>query len=451
MKADLIATRQAIRTGSTTAQAAAEDCLTLAQSPGCAYTFMHLTPEALLRTASQAQVGQNPLAGLAVPIKDLFDIQGQITQAGSIVLKNQPPALADCLAVARLRAAGAGLIGRTNMVEFAFSGVGTNPHYGTPAAWDGLYNQAVGTLGQPHAPGGSSSGAAVSVATGAAFIGLGSDTGGSIRVPAALNGIVGFKNTARLVPTQGALPLSTTLDTVCAMTRSVRDAILAHEVLSARRVPRGQRPLSGYRLAVVKHLMQEDLDTTVSRAFERSLSKLRAAGARIDEMDLTELNELTPMMSTGGFSPAEGFAWHREWLDRDSARYDPRVLQRLMRGSSMKAHEYMDLVQNRQRWIRRVEAALVGYDAVLSPTTPIAAPKISDVAPGAERDTEFFRVNGLLLRNTSVVNTLDGCGISLPCHAPSELPVGLMAWHGAMHDDTILQLALLLEPLLQQH
>jgi Asp-tRNA(Asn)/Glu-tRNA(Gln) amidotransferase A subunit family amidase len=254
-----------------------------------------------------------------------------------------------------------------------------------------------------------------------------------------------------LVPTQGALPLSTTLDTVCAMTRTVRDAVLAHEVLSARRVPQGHRPLSGYRLAVVNSLMQDNMDAAVTQAFERSLNTLRAAGAHIDEIALSELNELAPMMATGGFSPAEGFAWHRELLAQESARYDPRVLQRLMRGSGMKAHEYMDLVQARQQWIRRVEKALVGYDAVLSPTTPITAPKITDVAPGAERDAEFFRVNGLLLRNTSAVNTLDGCGISLPCHAPGELPVGLMAWHAAMHDDSILQLALLLEPLLQQH
>jgi len=451
MKADLIATRQAIRAGSTTPQALARACLDVAQSPSSQHVFMQLTPEALQHAAGQPQIGQTPLAGLAVSIKDLFDVQGQVTQAGSIVLKDQPPAPADCLAVARLRAAGAGLIGRTNMVEFAFSGVGTNPHHDTPAAWDGLHDHAVGTHEQPHAPGGSSSGAAVSVATGAAFIGLGSDTGGSIRVPAALNGIVGFKNTARLVPTQGALPLSTTLDTVCAMTRTVRDAVLAHEVLSARRVPQGHRPLSGYRLAVVNSLMQDNMDAAVTQAFERSLNTLRAAGAHIDEIALSELNELAPMMATGGFSPAEGFAWHRELLAQESARYDPRVLQRLMRGSGMKAHEYMDLVQARQQWIHRVEKALMGYDAVLSPTTPIIAPNISTVAPGEERDAEFFRVNGLLLRNTSAVNTLDGCGISLPCHAPGELPVGLMAWHAAMHDDSILQLALLLEPLLQQH
>jgi amidase/aspartyl-tRNA(Asn)/glutamyl-tRNA(Gln) amidotransferase subunit A len=412
---------------------------------------MQITPDALRHTATRAGVASSPLAGLAVSIKDLFDVQGQTSKAGSVVLETQRPAQSDCLAVARLRAAGAGLIGRTNMVEFAFSGVGINPHYGTPAAWDALSDQAVGAPGQPHAPGGSSSGAAVSVATGAAFIGLGSDTGGSIRVPAALNGIVGFKNTARRVPTQGALPLSTTLDTVCAMTRTVRDAILAHEVLSARQVPRGQQPLSGYRLAMVKTVMQDGMDTTVTRAFERSLNTLRAAGASIDEIALTELDELAPMMSTGGFSPAEGYAWHRDLIGRESERYDPRVLHRLMRGAGMKAHEYMDLVNARNNWIRRMEAALLGYDAVLSPTTPITSPKIIDVAPGAERDAEFFRINGLLLRNTSAVNTLDGCGISLPCHAHGELPVGLMVWHGAMHDDRILQLALLLEPLLQKH
>lgn len=451
MKADLIATRHEIRNGKAHPEGEAENCLALAASPACNHVFIQLTPEALKFSAVQHHLGNSPLAGLSVSVKDLFDVQGQVTQAGSQVLAHQPPAKRDALAVSRLRAAGAGLIGRTNMVEFAFSGVGTNPHFGTPAAWDGLYDRAVGTPDQPHVPGGSSSGAAVSVATGASFIGLGSDTGGSIRVPAALNGIVGFKNTARRVPTLGAYPLSTTLDTVCALTRTVRDTILAHEVLAARRVPVSHRRLSDYRLAFVTHLMQENMDATVTRAFERSLNRLRAAGAQIDEITLSELNELAPMMSTGGFSPAEGFALHREMIGRESDLYDPRVAQRVMRGSAMKAHEYMDLVLARQQWIRRVESALVGYDAVLSPTTPITGPTISQVAPGAERDAEFFRVNGLLLRNTSAVNTLDGCGISLPCHAPGELPVGLMAWHAAMHDDTILQLALLLEPLLQQH
>ncbi|PUE35661.1 amidase [Limnohabitans sp. Jir72] len=450
MKKDLIATRQSIVEGQIHPQAVAEACLDIAQSTDCRDTFLLLTPETLKQTASQAVVKTRPLAGLAVSVKDLFDVQGQVTAAGSVVLRDQPPAQQDAQAVARLRAAGAGLIGRTNMVEFAFSGVGVNPHHRTPAAWDALTDTPAGDAQSPRVPGGSSSGAAVSVATGAAFIGLGSDTGGSIRIPAALNGIVGFKNTARLVPTQGALPLSTTLDTVCAMTRTVRDTILAHEILSNRQVPKSDKPLASYRLAVVSDFMQDGMDATVSRAFERSLQTLRAAGAQIEEIALPELLEIGPMMRTGGFSPAESFAWHRQLLAQSADLYDPRVAQRIQIGAGMKAHEYIDLLHARADWIQRIEAALQHHDAVLSPTTPIAAPLLRDVAPGAERDAEFFRVNGLLLRNTAAVNTLDGCGISLPCHAPGELPVGLMAWHGAMHDDAILQLALLLEPLLQK-
>jgi len=450
MKTDLIATRQAILEGKLHPQAVAEDCLAIAHGASCKNTFIQLTPEALLQTAAQTQVQNLPLAGLAISVKDLFDVQGQVTAAGSQVLQNQPAARQDAAAVARLRSAGAGLIGRTNMVEFAFSGVGINPHHGTPAAWDALTDRLAGEPQNPRVPGGSSSGAAVSVATGAAFIGLGSDTGGSIRIPAALNGIVGFKNTARLVPTQGALPLSTTLDTVCAMTRTVRDTILAHEILSARRVPQTDKPLSSYRLAVVQDFMPDGMDAAVSRAFERSLQTLRAAGALIEEIALPKLLEIGPMMRTGGFSPAESYAWHRQLLTHSAELYDPRVAQRIQIGAGMMAHEYIDLLHARTDWIKRIEAALRQHDAVLSPTTPIVAPLLRDVAPGPERDAEFFRVNGLLLRNTAAVNTLDGCGISLPCHAPGELPVGLMAWHGAMHDDTILQLALLLEPLLQK-
>lgn len=451
MRKDLIATRQAIEQGQIQAQAVAEECLALAQSDSCQHAFIQLTPEGLKKSASTQEIHKRPLAGLAVSIKDLFDVQGQVTAAGSVVLQGQAPASLDSQAVARLRAAGAGLIGRTNMVEFAFSGVGVNPHHGTPAAWDALTNSAAGSTLEPRVPGGSSSGAAVSVATGAAFIGLGSDTGGSIRIPAALNGLVGFKNTARRVPTQGALPLSTTLDTVCAITRSVRDTILAHEILSARKVPSAHRPLSSFRLAVVSSLMQDHMDPHVTRAFERSLITLRAAGARIEEIALPELQELGAMMSTGGFSPAESFAWHQHLLAVHADRYDPRVAQRIQLGAPMKTHQYIDLVNARSAWIRRVEKVLLGYDAILSPTTPITAPKLADVAPGAERDAEFFRVNGLLLRNTSAINTLDGCAISLPCHQAGDLPVGLMAWHAAMHDDTLLQLALLLEPLLQAH
>ncbi len=379
------------------------------------------------------------LAGMQVSVKDLFDMAGQVTKAGSKVLANAPSAAVDSIAVARLKAAGAVIAGRTNMVEFAFSGVGINPHYGTPV------NPADAKV--ERIPGGSSSGAAVSVATGAAHIGLGSDTGGSIRIPAALCGIVGFKSTARLVPTTGALPLSTSLDTVCALTRSVTDAITVHEVLAARNVKLANKPLANARFAVARKLMQDGLDSTVAGAFERSLKLLRAAGAQIEEIDLSEISELASINATGGLSAAESYAWHRHLIAKHQADYDPRVALRILRGANMTAFDYIDLLAARKDWIARVEARLQGFDAVLSPTVPMVAPPIASVL---NDDTEFFRVNGLLLRNTAVVNMLDGCGISLPCHQPDELPVGLMLWHAAMHDDSVLDAALQVETLLHQ-
>jgi amidase/aspartyl-tRNA(Asn)/glutamyl-tRNA(Gln) amidotransferase subunit A len=247
MRPDLIATLQALSPQQTSPQAEWEKSQELAQSSACDKVFLSLEPATAPALLSQPSLLNSPLKGLAFSVKDLFDVAGSPTWAGSLVLKGQPAATADCPAVARMNYAGGAYLGRTNMVEFAFSGIGNNPHYGTPAAWDAISDKPVQSNGQGHVPGGSSSGAAVSVATGAAFIGLGSDTGGSIRIPSALNGILGFKNTARLVPTVGAVPLSTTMDTVCAMTRSVRDAILAHELLASRKVARASRSLSSYR------------------------------------------------------------------------------------------------------------------------------------------------------------------------------------------------------------
>ncbi|MGJ7508818.1 amidase [Variovorax sp. GT1P44] len=433
MRPDLHATRLSLLAGTSDARTEMEHSVAAADSTACDHVFTRKLFNEGRRAAAAAEPGQ-PFAGLAFTAKDLFDIAGQPTPAGSVVLAHAPAARADAVAVARLRAAGGALLGRTNMTEFAFSGVGVNPHHGTPANPSDPIT--------PRIPGGSSSGAAVSVATGASFIGLGSDTGGSIRIPAALNGIVGFKNTARLVPTEGALPLSTTLDTVCAMTRSVRDAITAHEVLAARRVTAGTAPLAAYRLAVVKDLFLEGLDPVVAAAFDRTLKTLRDAGAHIEEVGLPELADLASINSTGGFSAAEAYAWHRLLMERSGAGYDPRVAQRILKGASMKAHEYIELGNARRSWIARMERSLAPFDAVLSPTVPITAPPIASVAPGEQRDAEFFRVNALLLRNPSVINMLDGCAISIPCHAEGELPVGLMLWHAALHDDAVLAVAL---------
>ena len=437
---DLSTTRKQLRAGHTRAEAEMETCILLAQSPRCEHVFRTTLFDQARAAAADRLQQQRPLGGLAVSVKDLFDMRGQITTAGSTVLAGKAPAAQDCSAVARLKAAGGAIIGRTHMVEFAFSGVGINPHFGTPA------NAAA--AGEPLIPGGSSSGAAVSVATGAAFIGLGSDTGGSIRIPAALNGIVGFKNTARLVPTSGAIPLSTTMDTVCALTRSVADAMVAHEILAARTVTKSAAPLSAYRFAIARTVMQDGLDATVAQAWERTLERLRAQGAVVQEIELAELAELASINASGGFSAAESYAWHRTLLERHASSYDPRVAARIGRGASMSARDYIDLVQARNGWITRMSSRLQGFDAVLSPTVPMVAPTIAALAPGAERDEAFFQANNRLLRNTSVVNMLDGCALSLPCHVPGELPVGLMVWHGPMHDDVVLNTGLQIEHVL---
>ena len=440
---DLRAARAAIEHGTRSAADLLDEAIAAAQAPASARAFLQHTFDQARAAAAQVDAGRRTgapipvLAGLAVSIKDLFDVAGEVTGAGSTVLAADPPASADAPAVARLRAAGAAFIGRTNMSEFAFSGVGINPHHGTPV------NAATAAIDPtPRVPGGSTSGGATSVASGAAWAALGSDTGGSIRIPAALQGLVGYKSTARLVPTEGAVPLSTTLDTVCAITRSVGDAIAVHEVLAARRVALAGRPVSALRLALPTTLMLDDLEPAVAAAFERAVRRLQAVGARVDEIALPELAEVAAINATGGFSPAEAWAFHRARLATDEARYDPRVAARIRRGESMSAADYIDLLNARRAWIPRMARALDAFDAVLSPTVPCVAPP---VAPLLADDAAFFAVNGRLLRNPSVVNLLDGCALSLPCAAPGELPVGLMLWTTALRDDALLDAALAVE------
>jgi aspartyl-tRNA(Asn)/glutamyl-tRNA(Gln) amidotransferase subunit A len=418
-------------------------CARAAKSAGNAHTFVqtHFDEAAAEAAAVDAVMATGaplpPLAGLCVSVKDLFDVQGQVTAAGSIVLAGRPAAAADCPAVERLRRAGAALIARTNMSEFAFSGVGINPHHNTPANAATRRVDAV-----PRIPGGSTSGGGVSVASGAAWAALGSDTGGSIRIPAALQGLVGFKNTARLTPTEGAIPLSTTLDTVCAITLSVRDAVLLHEILADRRVKLAGRAVDSLRLAVPTTLMLDGLDAAVASAFQRTVAALRQAGARVEELPLAALGELGAMMASGGFSAAESWAWHRHLLAAHEAQYDPRVAVRIRRGERMSAADYIDLHSARRDWIARMERSLSGFDAMLSPTVPIVAPPIADLVTD---DDAFFATNGLLLRNPSVVNMLDGCALSLPCHQAGQMPVGLMVWSSALRDDAVLDVSLAIE------
>ena len=443
---DLIDARTRLAAGSTTASDLVQEALAAATAPHCEHAFLRVFDEGARAAATAADLLRaagapaSPLAGLAVSVKDLFDVAGSPTTAGSRTLDDAVPAAADSAAVARLRAAGAALIGHTNLSEFAFSGVGINPHFGTPANPATLPFDA-----EPRIPGGSTSGGAVSVAAGAAWAALGSDTGGSIRIPAALQGLVGFKNTQALTPLHGSVPLSTSLDTACAVTLSVRDAVLVHEILAARRVRLRGRPVSALRMAVATTTLLDGLDANVACAFERSLAALRAAGAQIEEIALPEIGELPGLLAGGGLPAAESWAWHRDRLARRGDDYDPRVALRIRRGAAMNAADYIDLLHARRDWIARVDAALARFDAVLSPTVPIVAPPI---APLLHDDAAFFAVNGALLRNTSVVNFLDGCALSLPCHAPDELPVGLTVWHSAGRDDEVLDASLAIERLL---
>ncbi|MGZ5206120.1 MAG: amidase, partial [Caldimonas sp.] len=369
MHSDLIDARAGVIARRLSAAELLERAIEAAGAPACARALLATSFDSARRAAvladQAAAEGRDPgaLAGLAVSIKDLFDVAGEPTLAGSTALAGSPPARADAPAVARLRRSGAALIGRTNMSEFAFSGVGINPHHGTPV------NPATAPLDPtPRIPGGSTSGGAVSVAAGSAWAALGSDTGGSIRIPAALQGLVGFKSTARLVPAEGAIPLSTTLDTVSAMTRSVRDAIAVHEVLTDRRVVLESKPISALCFAVPRTLVLDGLDATVARAFDRALAMLSKAGARIESIDLPLLNEIAAINASGGFAAAESWAWHRRLLAEKEAEYDPRVAVRIRRGAAMSAADYIDLLGARRAWIARMEAAIAPYDAVLSPT-----------------------------------------------------------------------------------
>ncbi len=439
---DLTAAQDALQHSTVSAAELMEHSLEVANSTRCKSAFLlidQVTARAAAVAADKRQArgaGLSAVDGLAVSIKDLFDIAGQVTCAGSTVLARRPAARADASAVRRLRGAGAALIGRTNMTEFAYSAMGANPHYGTPHNGATLLCSA-----EPRIPGGSTSGGAVSVATGAAWAALGSDTGGSIRIPAALQGLVGFKNTARMTPREGAIPLAPTLDTVCALTLSVRDAVVMHELLSDRRADIIDRPLSDFRLAVPQTAMLDDLDTEVERAFQQSLLTLRKAGAWIDEITLPELAELPDINAKGGFAAAESWAWHRRLLADHEAEYDPRIVTRIRRGEAISAADYIDLQRHREDWQRRVNRAILRFDAILSPTVPMVAPPLKEVAS----DEAFFDANTRLLRNPAVVNMLDGCALSLPCHRPGDLPVGLMVWHGALRDDVVLSLSLGIE------
>jgi aspartyl-tRNA(Asn)/glutamyl-tRNA(Gln) amidotransferase subunit A len=435
-----------LASGRTSARKLVEECLARIADPSGegVRTFIHVDKEAAVEAAEavdrlrKVKAAPSPYAGIPVSVKDLFDIEGQVTRAGSRALEDSAPADADAPVVARLRRAGFIVIGRTNMTEFAYSGIGINPHYGTPRS---TWRRDVG-----HVPGGSSSGAAVSVADGMAHGALGTDTGGSCRIPAAFNGIVGFKPTQRRVPREGGVPLSFTLDSFGPLARSVGccavlDSVLADE--SAQ--PLQPRPIKGMRLAVPTTIALDELDDEVALAFERGLEALSRRGALVERIEVPEFLDVGMMNTKGGFAAAESYAWHRYLIVSQGDVYDPRVSLRILRGEAISAADYIDLLEARKSLIARIAVRLAPYDALVMPTTAIAPPRIADLAD----DKAYAKANLLSLRNCTLINMIDGCAISLPCHREGEVPVGLMLAASGGSDRRIFELAAAMEAVIR--
>ncbi|MBS7812497.1 amidase [Roseococcus pinisoli] len=434
----------ALENGSVTAAALVEDTLALMSEGEGPRVFTEIHAKAARDSALAMDqlrlVGRAPsrFAGIPITVKDLFDEAGHVTRAGSIARDGAAPATATAPVVARLERQGFVVVGRTNMTEFAFSGLGVNPHYGTPkSAWD----RETGRL-----PGGSSSGAGVAAADGMGFGGLGTDTGGSCRIPAALNGVVGFKPTARRVPIQGVLPLSPSLDSVGPLARSVGCCHVLDAFISGAEAAPGLREidLSGLRFGVLHNVVEEGMEGEVARPYARALALLEKAGAKLIDLEIPALGRLAQINAKGGLTASEAYAWHQELIESDGTRYDPLILKRIMRGSAMTAADYLAAAKGRAEVIAAATAATTPFDAVICPTVPLAPPPIAAVA----EESEYNRINLLLLRNTAIANALDRCAISLPCHLPGEAPAGLMLMGEEMGDARLLAIAAAVEKIL---
>ncbi|UPY36106.1 amidase [Sediminicoccus sp. KRV36] len=435
----------ALETGRTTAIALVEEALARAAEGEGPRVFTTLHAKAAREQARAMdqlrQAGRAPsrFAGIPITVKDLFDEAGQVTRAGSVARDGAKPATAPAPVVERLNRQGFVVLGRTNMTEFAFSGLGVNPHYGTPSSpWD----RATGRL-----PGGSSSGAGVAAADGMGFGGLGTDTGGSCRIPAALNGVVGFKPTARRVPITGVLPLSPSLDSVGPLARSVACCHTLDAIIAGAETPASLPAvnLSGLRFGVLNNVVEDGMEGQVARDYARTLARLEAAGVKLEDLTLPEIERIPTMNARGGLTASEAYAWHRSLIASDGPRYDPRILKRIARGEAMSAAEYLDVMRARAELIAALAPRTAPYDAVICPTVPLLPPAIAEV----EEESEYNRINLLLLRNTTIANVLDRCAISIPCHVAGEAPVGLMLMGEAMGDARLFAISAAVEALLE--
>lgn len=405
-----------------------------------ARTFLNVYPKAAREAADAADhrarggISLGPLDGVIVSVKDLFDVAGETTHAGSTTLDDAPPAAKDAPVVQRLREAGAIIVGKTNMSEFAFTGVGANPHYGTPG------NPA----DRGRVPGGSSSGAGVAVADDMCEVAIGTDTGGSTRIPAALCGVIGYKPTKFRVPTEGAFPLSPTLDSVGPIARSVQacaeaDAVLAGEQ-SWTLEPAG---LTGLRLDIPQGFPLQDLDAIVAARFEAALERLGGAGAQFSDSKFAVFDDMARVQSVATIATVEAHRIHKDRIAARGDAFDPIIRRRIETGSAVSAADYAKMLEERSQLVEAMDSQLAEVDALVLPTTPIVAPTMAEISdPKA-----FNEKNRLLLRNTAIANFFDLCAISLPMPG-AGLPAGLMLFGRRGHDRRLFSIAASIEKLL---
>ena len=412
-----------------------------------ARTFTQVYEQSALAEASAADrrreqgASLSPIDGTVIAVKDLFDVRGHTTWAGSRVLQRMPPARTDAPSVARLRLGGGIIIGKTNMTEFAFSGIGLNPHFGTPA-------NPYGRSALRRIPGGSSAGAAVAVSDGMAQIGLGTDTGGSVRIPAALCSLVGWKPTARRISLDGVWPLAPTFDSVGVIASSVRtcadsDAVLAGDTAFDTASSSESAPANGLRIARLRGYVESELDPVVARSYQLALERLEEAGVVIAELNIPELEQV-PLQQPGALMTTyEAFQSHAALLDEYGELYDPRVRSRLELGRQITREQYEAAAELRGQLQGAFAEALQGFDACVYPTVKTAAPPFS----AFESDADYVTINRALLRNTSLLNLLDGCALNLPCHDVNGPPVGLSLAGPGGADRQVLTVAQTLEPI----
>ncbi len=438
-----------LASGTTTSRELVEQALAVIEAPGGEGSRAFLSCNAdrarVEADASDAMrkagAVPSPLAGLPVSMKDLFDVAGEVTTAASPTLADEPPATRDSTVVARLRAAGAIVLGRTNLTEFAYSGIGINPHFGTPRnPWD----RARGRI-----PGGSSSGAAVSVTDGMAAAAIGSDTGGSVRIPAALCGVTGFKTTVGRIPLDRVFPLSNTLDSAGPLAPTVTCCALLDAAMAGGDVWASNTalPIRGARFGVPTTIVQDGMDDTVAAAFHAALDRISEAGALLEDIAFEPFADIAEVSAAGGILGAEAYALHRDRLAAKGNMVDPRVRTRIERGAKISGADLLDVIEARAGIRSRADAIGADYEAILMPTVAIVAPPIGDIVAS---DELYAEMNPFILRNTTFGNFLDRCALSIPIHEPGEAPVGLMVMDRTGADAHLIRVGIAVESVVRR-